>query len=112
MLVKLAADSIMSMLIKLIPNATFKADFNGNCLSRMAVSTPMLVINPIVMAIIIINHIAVCGACFWKIKTVKLSPIEHPNRHQAVFLALLRQLCLLFQLKRNKEDVVNMLYCL
>ena len=57
----------------------------------------MLVINPLIIANVIIPSIGKGIFVSWKKRIVPKSPIEHPKTHQSVFFALLIQVFLHFQ---------------
>ena len=57
------------------------------------VSSIMLVINPLIIAHIIIAKTGNGILVNWKNKIVPKSPIEHPSKHHAVFLALCFHVC-------------------
>ena len=69
------------------------------CFTRIIVSRIILVINPLIIAKIIIPITAKGILVNWKNKIVPKSPIEQPSKHHRVFLALRFQVCLQDQLK-------------
>ena len=87
--------SILIIEIKLIPqavlNALTKLKF---CVIKIIVSKIILVINPLMIAKIIIPKTGKGIWVNWKNNIVPKSPMAQPSTHQAVFFALLFQVCL------------------
>tara|TARA_B110000967_G_C18476930_1_gene360156 strand:+ start:145 stop:390 length:246 start_codon:yes stop_codon:yes gene_type:complete len=80
------------MEIKLIPKAVLRAFLNLKfCFNKITVSRVKLVINPLIIAKIIIPRIGKLIPVVWKNRIVPKSPIEQPNKHHKVFLELLFQ---------------------
>ena len=73
-----------------MPIAMLKADFKFICRDRMKVSSAIEVIKPLTMAKVIIARVGHGIAVNWKNAIVPKSPIEHPSKHQDVFLAAVR----------------------
>ena len=81
--------------IKLIPMAVLKALSNSKfCRIKIIVSRNMLVINPLMIANIIIAKTGNGIFVNWKNKIVPKSPIEQPSKHHEVFFALCFQVFL------------------
>ena len=76
---------------------------------RMTVSNAILVSNPLTVASIMIDSVDHGMLVIWKKRIVPKSPIEHPTRHQKVFLALARQVSLQYQ-KLSGDRVVDNIY--
>ena len=91
--------------IKLMPNAVFNALLKLNfCLNKINVSKIILVIKELIMAKIIILKTGKGIFVIWKKNIVPKSPIEQPNKHQAVFFALLFHVAVQCQLKDKLSD--------
>ena len=70
----------------------------------------MLVIKPFIIARIIIPKTGKGIWVNWKYKIVPKSPIAQPNTHQAVFFALLFQVCLHDQWNVGVEEFTIIWY--
>jgi len=85
------ATSIDIMDIKDIPVAVLNASLIFICLERIMVSKMIDVISPLIIAKVIIPSIGKGISLIWKKRMVPKSPIEHPNKHQSVFIEDLLQ---------------------
>ena len=83
--------SIDIMDIKDIPVAVLNASLIFICLERIMVSKMIDVISPLIIAKVIIPSIGKGISLIWKKRMVPKSPIEHPNKHQSVFIEDLLQ---------------------
>ena len=87
-------------------NALVKLNF---CLSKIIVSSAILVSSQFIIAKIIIPITGKDIPLNWKNNIVPKSPIEQPITHHIVFFALLFQVCLQDQLKLTAVSI-NWIY--
>ena len=85
-------------------NAFLKSKFY---LISIIVSKIILVINPFIIAKVIIPKTGNGILLNWKNNIVPKSPIEHPSKHHAVFFALLLHVCLHDQLKDKLSELTE-----